>query len=875
MKSNALFPVHGARFFVFCFWVLMSGIAPAWAYDLDGRGVPRFVNTVYIELTKIQRISKFRSSAGHDYSDWTQFGQGAIKDAAGHVESCRSMKHYFAAPDSTVKIVSPVSGTVSTLREESMGMQIEITSDAQPDFHFTIFHVDLAAPLAIGQHLTEGQLLGTHIGLDTWSDIAVWVQTPGGRHLVSYFETLTDAAFEAFQARGVGTRDSLIRTKQETDAEGCGYFLSSQADFILLSGETPARQQIEVATTLPSIMNVGGSPAEISAVATSGLPVALVSASPKVCSVEGNTVVARRAGVCRVLVTQAGNATTYEAYPARLRTTVLPQGTAPKPPRLAAVFPAAAAGPHSYLRFLNTGSTAGMVTASLLNGVTGEVVARWQSPLIPPGASPQFRIDELEDGTSARPGLYSLRIEPETTITGYLQHVIFDPNLQAITNLSTCDTGMMAPPYHLMNVHSTRIAARNPNTIIFSNVGSTQGPMSLTFRNAADGTVIGNFYSANLPTSLSGTSFTYPNGQVILNEDAMEMIVSTPSNPYALTNISPAEASHLNMTDEIGITFSKDDGVFKFYYQNLVTNLQSGIVSDMTGVCALDGLSTATSNAKLRVAGIFSSLQTAAQSVLRFHNDGDADGAVTVRVYGSDDQPLGSWVSSTIPARAMHEIDIATLERGLTLHKKDMHTPQTLRKENFYSLSVQTDMVGFFQHILRSPSDGALSNVSTCSDAVTTPGKSVMAVHPAGASQGTTSAIVVTNTGASAAAVRLNFYDARDGALRGSYQTAVIPAQGLLALDVATMEAEGQISLPAGNDTGSTDGPNFHDFEDMWDDDFRAPRPWTTGGTTTTVAPTAAYYVIRAEEPFTGFLQHLIRDDTHGVITDMTTACML
>ena len=31
--------------------------------------LPKFVSTNYIELEKITRISKFRSSAGHDYSD--------------------------------------------------------------------------------------------------------------------------------------------------------------------------------------------------------------------------------------------------------------------------------------------------------------------------------------------------------------------------------------------------------------------------------------------------------------------------------------------------------------------------------------------------------------------------------------------------------------------------------------------------------------------------------------------------------------------------------------------------------------------------------------------------------------------------------------
>ncbi len=68
-------------------------------YDLDALGVPKFVNVVYIDLTQISQISKFRSSAGHPYRD--------------DIETCRSMKHYFIQPDNTVTIRSPVAGDVT------------------------------------------------------------------------------------------------------------------------------------------------------------------------------------------------------------------------------------------------------------------------------------------------------------------------------------------------------------------------------------------------------------------------------------------------------------------------------------------------------------------------------------------------------------------------------------------------------------------------------------------------------------------------------------------------------------------------------------------------------------------------------------------
>lgn len=170
--------------------------------------LPMFVNKNYIELDKIESISKFRSSAGHDYSD--------------DFESCRSMKHYFAPYDSldwnTIPIYSPVAGKVSRIFDEWAGTQVQIDSDEHPSFTFIIFHIDLGSPLKVGDKLTEGQLLGTHIGNQTTSDIAVGVNTTKGYKLVSYFELMTDSLFAAYEARGMLNRSDAIISKEERDA---------------------------------------------------------------------------------------------------------------------------------------------------------------------------------------------------------------------------------------------------------------------------------------------------------------------------------------------------------------------------------------------------------------------------------------------------------------------------------------------------------------------------------------------------------------------------------------------------------------------------------------------------------------------------------
>jgi hypothetical protein len=178
-------------------------------YDVDAWGIPKFVRVNYIELDRIERISKFRSSIGHDYSD--------------DFEECRSMKHYFQPQEATdwsaIRLFVPIDGTVVRVFEEWAGTQVWIQSLEYPDFEFRIFHIRLLDSLNAGQSLRAGQQLGTHIGRQTMSDIAVVVITPEGWRLISYFDVMTDTLFQAYQARGVQTRGDFIITKEERDRD--------------------------------------------------------------------------------------------------------------------------------------------------------------------------------------------------------------------------------------------------------------------------------------------------------------------------------------------------------------------------------------------------------------------------------------------------------------------------------------------------------------------------------------------------------------------------------------------------------------------------------------------------------------------------------
>lgn len=192
-------------------WVRARGggayVGNAKTYDIDEYGCPTFVKYNYIELEKIKRISKFRSGAGHDYSD--------------DFETCRSMKHYFKIKNgedpSTVKVFSPVEGTITAIFEEWAGVQIWIRSNEHPEFDFILFHVNLKHPLNVADKVKAGQQIGTCA--TSTGDLAVGVLTPKGGKLVSFFQVITEPLFHRYKARGIKSRETLIISADERDID--------------------------------------------------------------------------------------------------------------------------------------------------------------------------------------------------------------------------------------------------------------------------------------------------------------------------------------------------------------------------------------------------------------------------------------------------------------------------------------------------------------------------------------------------------------------------------------------------------------------------------------------------------------------------------
>jgi len=180
-------------------------------YDLAALGPPRVLNANYIDLAKIERISRFRSAIGHSYVD-------------GSGETCRSMKHYFQPKLSVdwteVEVYAPASGTIWLIAPDgAAGYRVILRPRDLPALNIAIFHVNLDPGIVKDTWVNAGDRIGRHASSFTMSDIATDIGGKETGTLLSYFHTMTDPVFAEYQARGLPSREAAIITKQERDAD--------------------------------------------------------------------------------------------------------------------------------------------------------------------------------------------------------------------------------------------------------------------------------------------------------------------------------------------------------------------------------------------------------------------------------------------------------------------------------------------------------------------------------------------------------------------------------------------------------------------------------------------------------------------------------
>ena len=188
----------------------MSGAKAAPAMlELDpGAAPPKFVAADFVPRDAVARITRFRSGEGRNVSD--------------DFESCRHMGHYFgfcAGVDArTEEISSPVDGVIAGSTRGPRGTTICIRSAQHPAIHFVLECIAPAFTPAAGVKVARGRVLGTPFAADSEMSILVWIATPAGNRLVSFFDVMTDAFFVGYECCGVASRAALIISKAERDA---------------------------------------------------------------------------------------------------------------------------------------------------------------------------------------------------------------------------------------------------------------------------------------------------------------------------------------------------------------------------------------------------------------------------------------------------------------------------------------------------------------------------------------------------------------------------------------------------------------------------------------------------------------------------------
>jgi hypothetical protein len=187
------------------------------AFDWESNGIPKFIDQLHVDMEQILRISKFRSSAGHDYSD--------------AYETCRSIKHYvvfngFPIDWHEIEIRSPINGRITWIQSEGGprqgGYQVWVESDQYPGIIVSIFHMDVDESLTLGDRVTKNQVIGTHSN-ETFNDIGIQIFGPTDVEeeyaikMVSIFEVMEDSYFNSLSDYGLNTFDDVIISKEVRD----------------------------------------------------------------------------------------------------------------------------------------------------------------------------------------------------------------------------------------------------------------------------------------------------------------------------------------------------------------------------------------------------------------------------------------------------------------------------------------------------------------------------------------------------------------------------------------------------------------------------------------------------------------------------------
>lgn len=230
---------------------------------------------------------------------------------------------------------------------------------------------------------------------------------------------------------------------------------------------------------------------------------------------------------------------------------------------IAGVFGSNRTKAQSNIRFYNSSASAGIVTVDIVDNLTGEIVGEF-SRSIPAGASVQFSMESIENDASpqitpAAGDTQSYTLHAEAAFSGYVQHVLWNPEGGSLTNYSGCGNGLANSVRDIGNVH-TSIINGYPSYLLVYNSGSSAAKPTFVVKDARDGSSLGNF---SLSPDIAPNTSSF-----IFVSDLVELLGRTPDS----------QQFHLNL--EMQSDFSG-------FAQHIVDNEGGGVLTNMTAKCDL------------------------------------------------------------------------------------------------------------------------------------------------------------------------------------------------------------------------------------------------------------------------------------------------
>ena len=206
---------------------------------LSQKSPPPEIVANFTELDKIEKISKYRSCAGHTTVPQDEREMG------------RSMKHYFAVKsqyqgNDTVGIYSPYDGSVAVIRKDiADGLEGEIWIAPKDIFvilpplgrwMFSVQHINIRADLKQRSQVGAGELIGYAAVAGENRNTFDIIYAKGGlipkridnwvgpfTDLDSIFDHMSEKVFAPYQEKGVKSKEALITSKEERDRTPCVY----------------------------------------------------------------------------------------------------------------------------------------------------------------------------------------------------------------------------------------------------------------------------------------------------------------------------------------------------------------------------------------------------------------------------------------------------------------------------------------------------------------------------------------------------------------------------------------------------------------------------------------------------------------------------